>query len=89
MDELPRHRLLNLQIVLKNCLPLNPQIWVGTFGDAVYPRYTMTSVTPPSASKDEVLAKLRELNNLERATREGSTLAQPLIQGLGQESGQI
>jgi hypothetical protein len=29
-DALPRHRLLNLQVVLKNCLPLNPQIWVGT-----------------------------------------------------------
>jgi len=80
MDALPRHRLLNLQVVLKNCLPLNPQIWTGTFGDAVYPTYTMTSVAPPSASKDEVLAKLRELNSLERSTREGSSLAEPLIQ---------
>lgn len=69
MDALPRHRLLNLQVVLKNCLPRNPQIWVGTFDDAVDPSYQMKSTAPPSASKNEMLAKLRELNSLERSTR--------------------
>lgn len=80
MDAPARHRLLNLQVVLKNCLPLNPQIWIGTFGDAVSPNYKISSIAPPSASKDEMLAKLRELNSLERSSREGNSLAEPLIQ---------
>jgi triacylglycerol lipase len=65
-DELPRHRLLNLQYVLNKCLPLNPQIWVGTFHDAVNKSYQMTSTAPPTMTKDEILAKLRELNAVER-----------------------
>jgi triacylglycerol lipase len=68
-DELHRHRLLNLQLVLTNCLPLNPQIWVGTFYDAVDPSYEMESTTPPDTAKDEMLAKLRELDSLERSIR--------------------
>ena len=66
-DELHRHRLLNLQYVLSKCLPLNPQIWAGTFYDRVAKSYKMTSAAPPSASKEEVLAKLRELHSLERS----------------------
>lgn len=80
MDALPRHRLLNLQVVLKNCLPLNPQIWVGTFDDAVDPRRKMQSTAPPSASKDEMLAKLRELNSLESSNRAAISRPEPLAQ---------
>ncbi len=79
-DALPRHRLLNLKLVLKNCLPLNPQIWVGTFNDAVYQNYLMTSTAPPSMSKDEMLAKLRELNSLESATRAAASRSEPLTE---------
>jgi triacylglycerol lipase len=80
MDTLPRHRLLNLQVVLKNCLPLYPQIWVATFGDAVYPHYKMTSIAPPSASKDQMITKLRELNSLERSIRASTSRSEPLTQ---------
>ncbi len=80
MDELPRHRLLNLRFVLKNCLPLNPQIWVGTFYDAVYQNYLMKSTPPPSVSKNEVSAKLRELNSLENSIREADSCSEPFIQ---------
>lgn len=69
MDALRRHRLLNLQYVLAKCLPRSPQIWAGTFPDAVNPNYTMTSTAPPGASRDEVLAKLRELNSAEHSIR--------------------
>lgn len=69
LDELPRHRLLNLQTVLGACLWLKPQVWVGTFWDAVDTTYQMWSVTPPSASKDELIAKMRELHALERSMR--------------------
>jgi hypothetical protein len=68
-DELPRHRLLNLQLVLKNCLPRNPQIWIGRFADAVNQSYIMNSTAPPTASKDEMLSKLRELQEVERSIR--------------------
>ena len=79
-DLLPRHRLLNLQYVLTKCLPLNPQIWVGTFDDAVNGNYKMQSTAPPSASMDEVLAKLRELNSLERSIRASTSRFEPLTQ---------
>jgi hypothetical protein len=79
-DALPRHRLLNLQVVLHNCLPLPTQVWVGTFPDAVDRTRTMYSTAPPSASKDEIVAKLRELNNLERSIRAANTRSQPLTQ---------
>lgn len=78
IDELPRHRLLNLQTVLNLCLWRNPQIWQGTFQDAVYPNYRMTSVAPPNASKDELIAKIRELRALELATRTAPRRASPL-----------
>ena len=76
-DALPRHRLLNLQFVLTKCLPLNPQIWVGTFADAVNPNYKMTSTAPPSTSKDEMLGKLRELNSLESSMRTTGSATTP------------
>jgi triacylglycerol lipase len=80
MDELPRHRLLNLQTVLKNCLPLNPQIWVGTFMDAVDTNYQMSSTAPPDMSKDEMIARLRELHGLERSTRAANSRSDPFTQ---------
>lgn len=67
MDALPRHRLLNLQVVLNNCLPRTPQIWIGTFPDAVDSKRIMKSTAPPTTSKDEMVAKLRELRSLERS----------------------
>ncbi len=79
-DELHRHSLLNLQTVLNHCLWLDPQIWVGTFWDAVDSTYQMWSVAPPDLSKDELLAKLRELRVLERATRAAKGRRNPLIQ---------
>jgi triacylglycerol lipase len=80
LDGLPRHRLLNLQVVLKNCLPLNPQIWIGNFPDAVDPSRIMYSTAPPAASKDEMLAKLRELESLERSTSAADSRSEPLTQ---------
>lgn len=80
MDELPRHRLLNLMFVLNKCLPLNPQIWVGTFQDAKDTNYKMYSTAPPSASTDELIAKLRELNSLERSIRASESRSDPFTQ---------
>jgi triacylglycerol lipase len=76
-DELPRHRLLNLQTVLNNCLGRTPQVWTGTFADAVNHGYIMTSTAPPTASKEELLAKLRELQELERSTRAETGYTEP------------
>lgn len=80
MDALPRHRLLNLQLVLKNCLPLPTQVWVGTFQDAGDSNRTMYSTQIPNASKDEMLTKLHELKNLERSTRAANTRSEPSTQ---------
>lgn len=80
LDELPRHRLLNLQTVLNHCLWLNPQVWVGTFWDAVNPNYQMQSIAPPDVPKDAMIAKLRELHALEISTRAADSRATPLIQ---------
>lgn len=76
-DELHRHRLLNLQLVLSNCLPLTPQIWVGNFYDAVDTTYAMASTAPPGTSKDEMVAKLRELDSVERSIRPGNSVSRP------------
>jgi hypothetical protein len=89
-DELPRHRLLNLQTVLNQCLWRNSQIWVGTFWDAVDPNYQMWSIAPPDVPKDEMVAKLRELHVLDTSTRTAKSRPTPLIppesgQGLPRE----
>jgi triacylglycerol lipase len=70
-DELHRHSLANLTTVLTHCLILDPQIWVGTFWDALQPTYQMQSVAPPQQSRDALLAKLRELRASEIASRQG------------------
>ncbi len=74
------HRLLNLQLVLKNCLPLNPQIWVGTFNDQGDKTYVMQSTAPPNVSNDKLLAKLRELKEIEHSMREAESRSEPFIQ---------
>lgn len=53
--ELSCHSMLNLQTVLTNCVPLNPQVWVGQFVDAVYSYFEMCSIDPNS---EEGLKKL-------------------------------
>jgi triacylglycerol lipase len=78
LDELPRHRLLNLQTVLNNCLTLNPQIWVGTFWDAGDSSYQMWSIAPPDVPKDAMIAKLREMRALEISTRTAKSRSVPL-----------
>jgi hypothetical protein len=65
--------------VLSHCLWLNPQIWVGTFWDAVEPTYQMWSIASPDVSKDEMIAKLRELHALEVSTRVAKTRSSPLL----------
>lgn len=80
MDALPRHRLLNLQFVLKRCLPLNPQIWIGSFADAVNDKYSMVSKAPPAVSKDEMLTELREVNRIEDSIRGTDNRSEPFIQ---------
>lgn len=80
LDELPRHRLLNLMTVLSHCLWLPSQIWMGNFWDAVKPNYLMKSIAPPNVSKDEIIAKLRELHELEISTRAAESRTTPLIQ---------
>lgn len=69
LDELPRHRILNLQTVLNHCLWLNPQFWIGSFSDAATPTYRMSSVTPPAVPRDVMIAKLRELIALEKSLK--------------------
>lgn len=80
LDELPRHRLLNLMTVLNHCLWLPTQIWTGNFWDAVKPNYLMKSIAPPNVSKDAVIAKLRELREMEIATRAAESRTSPFIQ---------
>lgn len=79
-DELHRHSILNLQTVLSHCLWLNPQIWVGTFWDAVEPTYQMWSVAPPDVPKEAMIAKLRELHALEISTRAAKNRSLPFAQ---------
>jgi hypothetical protein len=70
IDELPRHSLLNLQTVLTNCVYIEPnQIWKGSFLDAVWQLYDMNSTAPPSGSKAALLAKRKELQDLEASIR--------------------
>ena len=77
IDELPRHSLLNLQTVLTHCVYLPSQIWTGSFLDAAYGWYYMASTAPPSASKAELLAKRKELQDLEAAVRAGAAGKSP------------
>ena len=79
LDEPYRHRMLNLQTVLMHCLYLSPQIWTGTFWDAVDTSYQMWSVAPPDVGKDELIAKLRELRMLELSTRTAAARTSPFV----------
>jgi triacylglycerol lipase len=56
------HSLLNLQTVLRSCVYLNPQVWVGSFDDAVDSYYTMCSTAVPGtdAARKEFIGKLKE-----------------------------
>ncbi|HEU4390576.1 MAG TPA: lipase family protein [Blastocatellia bacterium] len=76
-DELHRHSMLNLQIVLNNCVWLNPQIWVGTFSDAQDPSYQMWSVGPPDFSKEALVANIRSLHALEKSARAAKSRSTP------------
>lgn len=62
------HSLLNLQIVLNNCVYLKPQVWIGTFQDATDSYYTMSSTAIPGSdtAKQEHIAKLQELSDIKR-----------------------
>ena len=77
IDELPRHAILNLQIVLSHCVYIEPgQIWIGSFQDAVSGwefQYCMYSTAPPSgAFKAALLAKRKEMQDLEASIRAGA-----------------
>lgn len=72
-NPLSEHSMLNLQTVLSNCLWLNPQVWVGKFADAVDTNYQMCSTAPPTVSKDEWIAKLKELHDLRLSMQASNT----------------
>jgi len=69
---LQRHSLANLQTVLENTVWLDPQVWVGTFPDAVDPDLVMVSTIPPSGADVDWVAKMRELDHFEQAILEGA-----------------
>ena len=72
IDELPRHSMLNLQTVLGKCVYIEPnQIWRGSFLDAAYGWYDMRSTAPPSGSRAPLIAKRKELQDLEASIRAG------------------
>jgi hypothetical protein len=68
---LQRHSILNLQIVLQNVVWRNPQVWVGTFQDAVTKSLTMQSTVPPSGPDVCWIAKMKELEEFEQSILEG------------------
>jgi hypothetical protein len=82
-DELHRHSMLNLRTVLCNCLWLDPQVWVGTFWDALDSSYQMWSIAPPDMSKDQMVARLRELHALESASRQAKSRSTPFTRTHG------
>lgn len=56
------HSLANLQVVLQNALPLNPQIWVGTFQDQSGDwNGQMESTAPPLAEDVDWTEEIQEL----------------------------
>jgi triacylglycerol lipase len=74
-NPLSDHSLLNLQTVLNNCVYLTPQIWTGTFQDAVNPAYWMCSDAPPQSAqpKAEWTAKFKELSAFRRSANNESS----------------
>jgi triacylglycerol lipase len=68
---LSRHSILNLQIVLQNAVWLNPQVWVGTFKDAVEPALYMQSTVPPGGPDVRWIDKMNELQKFEQNILEG------------------
>jgi hypothetical protein len=70
---LASHSVLNLQIVLQNALPLNPQIWVGSFPDQSGDwGGEMESTAPPAAADVRWIEELRELAQFKQTILERS-----------------
>lgn len=67
--ELSRHSIKNLNIVLGNALPENPQVWQGTFQDQVDASLTMQSDVPPAGADVQWADKAREVMALEQSLR--------------------
>lgn len=69
--ELPRHALLNLQVVLQNAVWRNPQIWTGAFPDLTNPSEWMVSTVPPSGPDVHWSQKTLEFVQYEQTLLEG------------------
>jgi len=72
--ELPRHALLNLQVVLQHAVWLNPQVWTGTFADMTDPSRLMVSTVPPSGADIRWSQKTLEMVQYEQSILEGSNI---------------
>jgi hypothetical protein len=67
------HSVLNLQVVLKNALPLNPQVWVGLFQDqSGYWDGEMASTALPAAADVHWAEEIRELDQFRQNILESS-----------------
>jgi len=75
------HSMLNLQAVLQRAVWLNPQIWVGTFQDALDPRLEMKSDVPPSGPDVDWAAKMRELRQFQQAILESNAVPEAFARG--------
>jgi hypothetical protein len=61
------HSILNLQIVLQNALPMNPQIWAGSFQDLSGDwNGEMLSTAPPAAADVRWGEEIRELQQFKQ-----------------------
>ncbi|MCW3467650.1 lipase family protein [Chitinophaga nivalis] len=55
------HSLLNYRIVLRHCLYLHPQVWVGKFTDAINSWFEMYSTDIPAISHEEWVAAVQAI----------------------------
>jgi triacylglycerol lipase len=69
--QVARHSLLNLQVVLKHAVWVDPQVWVGTFADRTDASLEMLSTVPPSGPDVDWSVKMRELDQFEQTILEG------------------
>jgi len=65
-----RHSIVNLQTVLENALPNQPQVWVGQFQDYVEKSLTMQSEQPPGGADAAWADKAHQTMLDEKAIRD-------------------
>ena len=70
-QELARHSILNLQVVLQHAVWLNPQVWTGTFQDQTDCSRLMASTVPPAGADVRWSQKIQEIVQYEQFVLEG------------------